>query len=555
MNPAQEDILGAVRQWKDAGKDVALATVTLTWGSSPRPVGSQLAVSDKQEMEGSVSGGCIEGAVAEAAMKTIASGVPPATGLITGIIGGIIAGALSGCPLQVSGPAAGLAVIVYELVQEHGLAALGPIVMLAGLVQLIAGMVRAGQLFRAISPAVIQGMLAGIGVLIFSAQFHVMVDDKPRQNGLQNLLSIPAAIQKGLWPVDGTSHHLAAFLGVATILILLAWSKFAPKNLKWLPGALVAVAGATAVAQGFGLPVRYVNLPDNLFGTLQIPALSSLIAAFKPEWILAALTVAFVASAETLLSAAAVDQMHDGPRTQYDKELRSQGVGNLLSGLLGGLPMTGVIVRSATNVAAGAQSRSSTMMHGVWLFLLVAAVPFVLRMVPTASLAAVLVYTGYKLVNPDNVKRLLRFGGAPVFIYAATLTVIVATDLLMGILVGLAFSLIKVVYGLTHMNIKVQRNDARGRVDLYIAGSATFLRMPTLIDTLDAQPRDKEVHVHLDRLIYIDHACMDAISNWERQRTAKGAVVVVEWDELMAKYKQRPGYQQPLEPVAEAAAR
>jgi MFS superfamily sulfate permease-like transporter len=484
----------------------------------------------------------------------IASGVPPAAGLITGIIGGLVVGSMSGCPLQVSGPAAGLAVIVYELVQKFGFAGLGPIVVLAGLIQLAAGILKAGQFFRAISPAVIHGMLAGIGVLIFAAQFHVMVDDKPRENGIQNLLSIPSAIAKGIWPVDGSSHHLAAFLGIATILVLLIWTKFAPQKLKWVPGALVAVVMATSVAQILGLPVRYVDLPDNLFGGIQFPSLAVLQGVFRSDLLIAALTVAFVASAETLLSAGAVDQMHDGPRTQYDKELRSQGIGNMLSGLLGGIPMTGVIVRSATNVAAGAKTRKSAMLHGLWLLILVAALPSVLRMVPTACLAAILVYTGYKLVNPQHVKHLLRYGGAPVFIYAATLIVIVATDLLMGILVGLACSLIKVIYGLTHMEVRVSRDGARARIDLQIIGAATFIRMPKLIDTLDSLPRDQEVHVHLDGLIYIDHACMDAISNWERQRCDKGARVVVEWDELMAKYLRRNSFP-PVEAVAEVVSR
>lgn len=484
----------------------------------------------------------------------IASGVPPAAGLITGIIGGLVAGSLAGCPLQVSGPAAGLAVIVYELVQKNGFAALGPIIILAGVIQLAAGLLKAGQLFRAISPSVIHGMLAGIGVLIFGAQFHVMVDDKPRENGIQNLLSIPAAIQKGMFPLDGSSHHLAAALGIATIVILIGWTKLAPAKLKWVPGALVAVVFATAAAQILGLPVRYVDLPGNLFGTIALPSADVLKGVLSVEMLIAALTLAFVASAETLLSATAVDQMHDGPRTKYDKELLSQGVGNMLAGFLGGLPMTGVIVRSATNVAAGARTRRSTILHGGWLLLLVAAVPFLLRMVPTASLAAVLVYTGYKLVNPANVRSLLRYGGAPVVIYAITLITIVATDLLTGILAGLACSLAKIIHGLSHMELRVRHDQLRERVDLEIIGAATFIRMPKLIDTLESLPRNQAVHVHLQGLNYIDHACMDAISNWERQRVEKGGRVVVEWDELMAKYWRKPT-PPPVEDMAEVAAR
>jgi MFS superfamily sulfate permease-like transporter/uncharacterized protein YndB with AHSA1/START domain len=468
----------------------------------------------------------------------IASGVPPAAGLITGIAGGLVAGALSGCPLQVSGPAAGLAVIVYEMVQKYGLAGLGPIIVLAGIFQFAAGLLKAGQFFRAIAPAVIYGMLAGIGVLIFGAQFHVMVDDKPRASGIENLLSIPSAIQKGILPVDGSSHHLAAFLGVATIVILLGWSKFAPRKLKWIPGALVAVAVSTMLAQVFALPVRRVNLPDSLLGSIQLPSLGAFQNIFQLDILIAALTIAFVASAETLLSATAVDQMHDGPRTQYDKELRAQGVGNIVAGLIGGIPMTGVIVRSATNVAAGARTRASAMFHGLWLLLLVAAFPFVLRMVPTASLAAVLVYTGYKLVNPQNVKNLLHYGGAPVFVYAATLVTIIFTDLLTGILTGLGLSVLKVLYGLTHMEVRIVRG-SECRIDVHISGAATFIRMPGPIDSLNALPRDIEIHLRFEGLSYIDHACMEAISSWERKRSEKGARVVVGWNHLMARYRQR----------------
>ena len=147
----------------------------------------------------------------------IASGAPPAAGLITGIIGGIVVGSFSGCPLQVSGPAAGLAVIVYELIQKHGLEMLGPIIVAAGIIQIVAGVFRVGQFFRAIAPAVVYGMLAGIGVLIFAAQFHVMMDDAPRENGIRNLLAIPEAIYKGLLQVDGNVHHVAALIGIVTI--------------------------------------------------------------------------------------------------------------------------------------------------------------------------------------------------------------------------------------------------------------------------------------------------------------------------------------------------
>lgn len=471
----------------------------------------------------------------------IASGAPPAAGLITGIIGGLIVGALAGAPLQVSGPAAGLAVLVYDLITEHGFAALGPIVVLAGVLQIAAAALRVGQLFRAIAPAVIYGMLAGIGILIFGAQFHVMVDDAPRSNGLHNLISIPQAIWKGITPVDGSSHHLAAMLGLTTIITLVLWARFAPAKVKWVPGALVAVVLATGAAQLIGLDVRYVDIPSNLLGSLALPSLGSFGILSDPKLMFAAAALAFVASAETLLSAAAVDQMHSGPRTKYNKELFSQGVGNMLSGLLGGLPMTGVIVRSATNVAAGARTRRSTMLHGAWLLILVAAAPQLLRLVPTASLAAILVYTGYKLVNPANVKRLLHYGGVPVLIYVVTVVMVVSTDLLTGIITGLVLSLLKVLYALSHLEIDVHEADPHvgtpGRLVVQLKGAATFMRLPKLVDTLEKLPADREVSVKIDGLTYIDHAAADALDAWERQRRGKSAKTVVEWREVMTRYR------------------
>lgn len=469
----------------------------------------------------------------------IASGAPPAAGLITGIVGGFVAGSLSGCPLQVSGPAAGLAVIVYQLIQEYGIAGLGPIIVAAGLLQIAAGALKAGQLFRAIAPAVVYGMLAGIGILIFAAQFHVMVDDAPRESGWQNLLAIPQAVWKGIFPLDGASHHLAAFTGMTTIGVLLLWSRFASMRLKWVPGALVGVVAATSLSQGAGFPIKYVDLPANLFRSLRFPGVDSWASLSDWHFVVAVITLAFVASAETLLSATAVDQMHDGPRANYDRELLSQGIGNTLCGMIGGLPMTGVIVRSATNVAAGARTRASAILHGVWLLVLVAAAPGVLRLVPTASLAAVLVYTGYKLVNPQNVRRLLTYGGAPVLIYAATVIMIVATDLLTGILVGLGLSLAKLVYALSHMSVRVREDAARGRVEVHLIGAATFVRLPQLADALERLSREAEVHVHIEQLEYIDHACMEAIANWERQRNERSVRTVVEWDELRTKYLTR----------------
>ncbi|MEZ5365506.1 MAG: SulP family inorganic anion transporter [Bryobacterales bacterium] len=466
----------------------------------------------------------------------IASGVPPALGLVTGIVGGVVVGFLAGSPLQVSGPAAGLAVLVYQLVQEHGLAMLGVVLVGAGALQLLAGIFKIGQWFRAISPSVIHGMLAGIGVLILASQFHVMVDDSPRGNGLQNLFSIPEALYKGVFPLDGSTHHLAAAIGLVTILTILGWNRYRPKSLRMIPAALVAVIIASASAAAMQFPIKRIETPDNLLDAMNFPALADFSKLLEGEFLLMAMVFAFVASAETLLCATAVDQMHTGPRTNYDRELAAQGVGNLLCGALGALPMTGVIVRSSANVQAGGKTRASAIIHGVWLLGTVAVFPWLLNHIPTASLAAILVYTGFKLVNIGRIRRIAGFGRAELAIYFATLVGIVATDLLTGVLLGLGLALAKLVYTFAHVKIERTDDESEGRVDLTLHGSATFLGIPRIAGALEGLPTGRKVHVHVEHLSYIDHACLDLLSAWEEQYKTSGGQLIVEWQELVDRY-------------------
>lgn len=459
----------------------------------------------------------------------IASGVPPAMGLISGILGGLVVGTIAGSPLQVTGPAAGLAVIIYELVQEHGIPTLGIIIVAAGLIQFVAGLLKIGQVFRAITPAVVFGMLAGIGVLIFCSQVHVMVDDKPRSSGVRNLLSIPEAVYKG---VTMPEHRTAALIGLLTIAVLVGWNKFRPKSLQLIPGPLVAVVTATVLDYALGLPITNINVPSNLLSLMAVPPPEVLSKFGHIHVWLEAIALAFVASAETLLSASAVDRMHTGPRTNFNKELAAQGVGNMVCGLFGGLPMTGVIVRSSANVLAGAKTRLSAIMHGAWLAITVLAFPDLLRHIPTACLAAILVHTGFKLVNIDNIKRLRLYGVVPVAIYFSTLIGIVVTDLLTGVMIGLGLSAAKLLYAFTRLEVRVEIDSEKKRVTMTPIGAATFVRMTTLANALDKVPNGHEVHIEIDRLTYIDHACLELLMNWETQEAQNGKSVLVEWDDL-----------------------
>jgi MFS superfamily sulfate permease-like transporter len=476
----------------------------------------------------------------------LAVGAPPAAGLTSGIIGGVVVGLLGGSPLQVSGPAAGLIVLVADILSrygggegtfsfERGAAALGAATLLAGAMQLAAGSLRLGQWFRAVSPAVIEGMLAGIGVLIVATQIHLMVDDPAkRAHGLDYLLSIPQAVEKGLFPLDNSRHHQAARVGIITIAVILAWNQIRWKPVRFLPAALVAIVAASAFAWLGGYQVSYVQFEGGLLEYLKFLDPGLVRQVFDFSLLLTALAIAFVASAETLLCATAVDQMHRGKRTRYDRELAAQGLGNMLCGLFAALPITGVIVRSATNVQAGAQTRASAFLHGVWLLAVTTAFPRLLEFVPKAGLAAVLVYTGFRLINPRVIRNLWTFGKAEVLIYLATLTTIVVEDLLTGVAVGVVLSAARILYLITHVQIKLRR-DGLGHYEMAIRGNATFLRLPTLAATLERiEPRSRVV-INLNWLGFIDHACWNLLQTWVRQHETNGGTVALDRHKLEQK--------------------
>jgi len=466
----------------------------------------------------------------------VASGAPPAAGLITGIIGGLVVGLLAGCPLQVSGPAAGLSVIVWELIQTHGTEKLGVIILAAGVIQLIAASLQLGQWFRAVSPAVIHGMLAGIGALILASQFHVMVDDAPKGSGLENILSLPEAVWKGVQPSEDLTHHEAALIGLLTIGIMVGWENLAPKKLRFIPAVLLGVLLATVVSSYQELPIRRVNVRDNIFSVIQLPGPGDLLHLLDTDVLAVALAVAFIASVETLLSATAVDHLHHGPRTRYNRELMAQGVGNFLCGALGALPMTGVIVRSSANINAGARTRASAVLHGAWLLLFVALLPFVLRLIPSASLAAVLVYTGYKLMNLKVIKELRTHGDSEVLIYAGTLGAIVVSNLLTGVLVGVGLAIGKLLYTTQNLETRLTLEGPRlSSLTLHLMGVATFVSLPRLATALEQVPSGVPVHVNVESLRHIDHACLHLLQSWKNLHEANGGQVLLDWERLQGR--------------------
>lgn len=446
----------------------------------------------------------------------VASGVPAELGLVTGIVGGLVTGLLPGSSLQVSGPAAGLTVIVYEAVTEFGVGTLGVIVLIAGLFQLAMGFLGIGRWFRAISVSVVEGMLCGIGLVIIAGQVYAAAGLKAPQSGLGKIAGLPGAFLDTL----GSTEALASVaVGAGTIAVIVLWKRL-PKAVRSVPGALAAVVLATVATLALGLPVATVKV-EGLLGVVQMPGADAFGELAQPALWGTIIAFTLIASAESLFSAAAVDRLHDGPRTQYDKEMIAQGAGNTVCGLLGALPMTAVIVRSSANVQAGAKTKASRVLHGVWLLLFAAALPAALALIPIPALAGILVHAGWKLIPFRQIADLWRGHRGEALILVVTAVSIVAVNMFEGVLIGLALSVVKTAWEASHVKLEIVDKGA-GPVQAHLSGNATFLRLPKILDSLEALPQDRPVELDLSGLHHLDHACRTALETWAERHSAVG---------------------------------
>lgn len=440
-----------------------------------------------------------------------ASDAPLVAGLVAAVVGGIVAGALGGSPLAVSGPAAGLTVVVAGLVQEYGWATTTAITVGAGLIQIVLGVTRIGRLALSLSPAVVHGMLAGIGLTIAAQQLHVVLGGTAKSAVMDNLADLPRQL---------VAHHPASVLvGVITVVTLLLWSRL-PK-LKVVPAPLVAVLAATVLASAAVMDVKRVSLPDNPLSELALPVIPH---GDTGGIVLAVITVALVASVESLLSAVAVDKMHDGKPANLDRELIGQGAANVISGALGGLPITGVIVRSSTNVHAGAGTRASTILHGIWVAIFVLALGSVLEQIPMAALAGVLLVIGLRLVHLGHIRNLRQH--YELLVYAVTMLGVAGLGLIEGVLLGIVVAAARALYRVTHANITVNHLD-NGGYRVVVRGTLVFLGVGTLIKKLREIPLSQHVQLEL-HIDYLDHAAFEAIENWREGYQRRGGTVHID---------------------------
>lgn len=451
----------------------------------------------------------------------VACGVPPVSGIIAGIVGGVVVPMISRSPLSVSGPAAGLtAVVLVEVERLGGIEPFLAAVVLAGILQAGLGLARVGHFSTIVPSAVIQGMLAAIGLTIVFKQLPVAV-----------------GVKGGFAEISQDLHMGAALIGVGSLGLLYLWKLTPLAKIKVIPPALVVVLAASIAAtllEGeYELASHhYVDVPlggiQGLMGAVPRPDLSA-IARYE-VWI-AAMTIAVVASLESLLSIQAVDRLDPlRRRTPTDRELVAQGIGGAVSGLLGGLPITSVIVRSGANVEAGGRERLSAVVHGV---LLLAAVVFagpLLNRIPLACLAAVLIQVGLNLCKPNTFRQQFALGWSQMAPFLITIGAVLALDLLKGVIIGIvvgaAFVLLQNASGTLLRTV-----DDDGTIRIRFKRDGTFLVKPALLAMIDGEAEGSRIVVEATGE-YIDHDVKEALASFLADAESRGFVARVEGVDL-----------------------
>jgi MFS superfamily sulfate permease-like transporter len=459
----------------------------------------------------------------------IACDCPPTAGLITGIVGGIVTGTIAGCPLQVSGPAAGLTPLVFGIVREQGLERLGLLVMITGFAQLAMGFAKVGTFFRAVSPAVVQAMISGIGFTIFFGQMHGMFDQKPQGSVIQNALALPHTFEVGL---EGGGPLGAFFISVCVIGFLVAWDYFGVGSKTIIPGQLVAIFLAAIIQLVAQFDINRTQVPGSIHEDIMIPdfgLLPTILTDSNCWGHIVSLTL--IASAETLLSVSAVDSMHDYARADMDQELIAQGVGNTISGLLGAMPMTGVIIRSSANVKNGGKTKASTIIHGMWLVLISTFLCKQIELIPKCALSALLVHIGFNLVYKCPFAKIRKGGDRELVFYGLAVFVILITDLLTGVLFGVFLALLNLSTNVLKLETIIVKG-AGNAVTVKLLGVAGFTALPTLTPTLEKIPPRQSVFIDASNLMHIEASCIDMIEQWEKRYKAQGGYVVVNWKDM-----------------------
>lgn len=472
----------------------------------------------------------------------LASGAPLFSGIISGVVGGIVVGYLSQSHLSVSGPAAGLTAIVLTAITDLGsFNAFLLAVLIAGLIQLALGFIKAGTISNYFPNNVIEGMLAGIGVIIILKQIPHAFGYDPDFEG--DLSFFQPDGQNTFSEIFQVFNHIqlgSVVIALVSLAILIFWNKVEfLKKIKLVPPALVAVIVSILlneffIQSGSNLAIikeHLVSLPvpttleefKNIIITPDFTAISN-----SKVWIVA-ITIAVVASIETLLCIEAADRMDAQKRyTNTNVELKAQGIGNIVSSLFGGLPMTSVVVRTSANNAAGAKSKMSAIIHGLLLLVSVLAIPTILNKIPLATLAAVLLLVGYKLANPKTIKHFWEKGKYQFIPFIATFGAVVFTDLLKGVALGMIISVIFVLKGNMKRayNFRKEEYHDGDVIHIDLAQEVSFLNKAAIKETLASIPENSKVIINASDTVYIAHDVLDLIKEFKKIRSKEEKIKV-----------------------------
>jgi len=458
---------------------------------------------------------------------SLASNAPLYSGLLSGIIGGIVVGFISRSHISVSGAAAGLTAICAAAITELGsLEVFFLSVSVAGLVQVLLGVFRLGGFTHFIPSTVIKGMLAAIGIILISKQVPLLLGyDKADfwTKELFNVISFNNAFNH-IKEIYYHSSGGAVIVSILSLALLITWKKTMSKRIPFLPTSFVVVAfgiGMTLLFRKY-VPAlalensQFVHIPGNLFSQIKLPDYQELFN--HPAIWKNAIVICIVASLETLLSIEAVDKLDPYNRiTPQNRELVAQGTGNFLSGLLGGLPITAVIVRSSANAEAGARTKISGIVHGIWLFVFAFFLATMLNYIPYCVLAVILMRTGYNLAKPRMIRSVYRLGREQFMPFIVTVIAILFTDLLIGVVIGIAYAgyfIFKNTYK-AGFTLTTHPEGTVTHYDFHLAINVSFINKKRLKDELENIPDHSVVHIDGAHSVYIDYDVIEAINEFK----------------------------------------
>lgn len=475
----------------------------------------------------------------------LGSGAPLFSGLIAGIVGGIVIGSLSGSQLSVSGPAAGLtAIVVTAIGKMPSFEAFLLAVVVAGVIQLIFGFIRAGVFGDYVPSSVIKGMLTAIGIILILKQIpHLVGYDKDFEGDYTFAQGDQNNTFSGLFNALNRITPMAALIGVVCLGVQIMWDKVLfskGRFFQLVPAPLIVVVVGVLMSQFLQNGSSLVLKGEHLVSIPQATTAGEFISFFTmpdfsyinlPVVWTTGLTIAIVASLETLLNIEAADNLDPYNRvTPTNRELKAQGVGNLVSGLIGGLPITSVVVRTSANINSGAKTKMSTIFHGMLLLLCVALIPGVLNLIPLSALAAILIYTGYKLAKPSIFVQLYKKGFDQFIPFVATVVVIIFTDLLTGIIIGIGIGLFFVIRSNFKSSLMVVHDS--NRYLFRFRKDISFLNKPLLKSKLEKVPANSYVLIDIMRADFIDKDVVEVINDFNKHAHLKNIIVEVKRSNL-----------------------